>query len=497
MSQPNGNAQAAALAALAMPYALTSPIQAPAPRSRPVRIGIIGAGSAQFSLNVVRDLCLTPALAGSLVCFMDIDPDRLAAIGRLAQRYAAEVGADLRFETTLDRETALRDADFVLNTAAQPHDDEERQRAVWDRHGYYRGLRLPYLNLDLMLGVARDMERICPDAWLLQSGNPVFEGCTLMTRETGVKVVGLCHGHDGYRKIARVLGLDERDIAFEAPGVNHCIWMTQFRYRGEDAYPLIDAWIEHESATSWSTPVTRFSDTQMSRAAVDMYRMLGLFPIGDTPRFGGSQWVSSWWYHPDLATKQRWYGELGGFDSEIGWDHYLDQMNRNLDRIQRAGADRHGKLTDEFSPQHSHEQIVPIMDALANDHQGIFQVNVPNRGALPGIADDVVVEVPALIGRDEIKPIRTTPLPRRLMNRALTPKLLEMELNLEIFLTGDPQAWFHQVLLDHRTRTPEQAIDAMRAVLDLPFNARLRERFGNLDDLMAFAGRDEGGPVER
>ena len=173
--------------------------------SKAVKISIIGAGSAQFSLNVVRDLCLTSGFAGSEIWFMDVNPERLGAIHGLATRYASETGIDLRFKQTLDREEALDDADFVLNTAAQPHDDEELQRSVWEGHGYYRGVRLPYLNLELMLSVARDVERICPDAWLLQSGNPVFEGCTLMSRETGVKIVGLCHGHFGYKKIARIL----------------------------------------------------------------------------------------------------------------------------------------------------------------------------------------------------------------------------------------------------------------------------------------------------
>ena len=462
---------------------------------RPVKIGIIGAGSAQFSLDVVGDLCLTPGFAGSLVTFMDIDEERLAAIDRLARRYAVELGVDLRFERTLNREAALRDADFVVNTAAQSHADEEEQRAVWDRHGYDRGVRFPYFNLELMLSVARDVERVCPDAWLLQSGNPVFEGCTLMTRETGVKAIGLCHGFASYGQIARVLGLDVAGIAFEAPGVNHCVWMTQFRYRGEDAYPLLDAWIEHEAEAYWAKPVTRFSDTQLSRAAVDMYRMFGLFPIGDTPRFGGSQFISSWWYHTDLETKRRWYGSLGGFDSEIGWQGYLSKMEDNLAAIVRAANDGATPVTEALPPKLSGELIVPIMDALANDRVGIFQVNVPNRGAIPGIAADVVVEVPALVSRAGVQPLRLDPLPRRLLNRALVPKILEMELNLEVFQTGDPRAWFHQILLDHRTRDPEQAIAAMRAVLDLPFNARLRERFGDLSELMAFAADEQPVPV--
>jgi alpha-galactosidase len=458
---------------------------APRGAGRPVKIGIIGAGSAQFSLDIVGDLCLAAGFAGSQVTFMDIDEGRLLAIDRLARRYAAELGAELRFERTLDREAALREADFVVNTAAQSHAEEEAQRAVWEAHGYYRGVRIPDPNLGLMLAVARDVERLCPDAWLLQSGNPVFEGCTLMTRETGVKAIGLCHGFAGYRKVARILGLDPAEVAFEAPGVNHCIWMTQFRYKGEDAYPLLDAWIAAEAEAYWARPVAGFSDTHLSRAAIDLYRLVGLLPIGDTPRFGGSQYVSDWWRHTDLETKRRWYGDLGGFDSEIGWQAYLEKVGANLDRIARATADEATPVTEVLPPRVSGELIVPIIDALANDRAGVFQVNVPNRGALPGIADDVVVEVPALVSRGGVQPLRLDPLPRGLMNRVLLPKILEMEINLEIFQTGDVRVWFHQMMLDHRTRTPEQAVAAMRAVLDLPFNARLRERFGDPAEALA------------
>src|SRR5690606_24888450 len=107
---------------------------------------------------------------------------------------------------------------------------------------YYGGVNLGgYANLNLMLGVARAMEQVCPDAWLIQSGNPVFEGCTLMTRETSIKVCGLCHGHYGVYTVARVLGLDvqatvegDPNLNWQAPGLNHNIWLTHFYYKGED-----------------------------------------------------------------------------------------------------------------------------------------------------------------------------------------------------------------------------------------------------------------------
>jgi alpha-galactosidase len=151
---------------------------------RPIKLGVIGAGSATFSLGLVRDLCLAEPLAGSTVTFMDIDEQRLRMIHRLAERYVDELGVDLRFEATLERERALREADFVLNTAlVGGHGQEETWRRLSEEHGYYRGLRTQ-TNLHqyaMMVSVARDIERLCPAAWLIQSSNPVFEGCTVMT----------------------------------------------------------------------------------------------------------------------------------------------------------------------------------------------------------------------------------------------------------------------------------------------------------------------------
>ncbi|PJF24543.1 MAG: alpha-glucosidase/alpha-galactosidase, partial [Phototrophicales bacterium] len=147
--------------------------------STAIKISVIGAGSAQFSLGLVKDLCLTPGLAGSLVSFMDVDLARLEMIEKLARRYAAELGSDLRFERTADRAASLTDADFVINTASVvSHHHQRAIREVTAKHGYYYGGVAfgNHAQLAFMLAVARDMERICPNAWLIQSGNPVFEG---------------------------------------------------------------------------------------------------------------------------------------------------------------------------------------------------------------------------------------------------------------------------------------------------------------------------------
>lgn len=454
--------------------------------SSALRIAVIGAGSAQFSVGLVRDLCLTGSLAGSTIVLMDTDPDRLAIIHALATRYAAELGANLRFEAATDRAAALAGADVVVNTAlAGGHQREEDERALLDGLGYYRGLHPAegfYHQFDLMLAIARDIERICPNAWLIQSSNPVFDGCTLMTRETGVKVVGLCHGpFGGIREIANVLGLDQDKVSFAAPGVNHCVWMTEFRYEGRDAFPLIERWIDEEAEAYWQREPVRYSHTQLSPAAIHMYRFYGALPLGDTSR---AIWPEAWWYHQGLAGKQRWWGEPGGFDSEIGWGRYLEDVQATVRRIAAVAADPGARVTDVFPPRLSGEQIVPIIDALFNDRRGTFIVNVPNRGAMSGIADDVVVEVPALVDGGGIHPTIVGPLPEKVMLGAVAPQVLAMERRLAGFRSGDPSFIMQVLLSEQRTRSWQHAEEVVDALMRMPGNEPMARHYG--------ASRDEG-----
>ena len=115
--------------------------------STAVKIGIIGAGSAQFSLGLVKDICLTESLRGSHITFMDIDEGRLDIIHKLATRYAGQLGADLTFDATDDRKAALQDADFVVNTAYVLGHEVEAQHAQAGRRevrllSFRRQLRL-------------------------------------------------------------------------------------------------------------------------------------------------------------------------------------------------------------------------------------------------------------------------------------------------------------------------------------------------------------------
>ncbi len=433
-----------------------------------VKVTIIGAGSVVFSLGLVKDLCLNEDLKGSKVHFMDINEERLDVVYRLAQRYAEDLGSDLNFARTLDRAESLQEADFVINTATVTHNEYfmKRRRELMAEHGYFYGhTGMPeYHNLQMMLDVAKDVEAIVPDAWILLAGNPVFAGTTLMGRETDVRVCGLCHGHYGYRRVAQTIGLDPDKVRWQAPGLNHNIWLTQFFYEGEDAYPLLDRWIAENIEQYWKDHKGDGVPAQWSPSAIRQYKLYGLFPIGDTPRSGG------WWFHTDLETRMRWYGAGGGGDTPEGRDRILKGKEEKYAQMKAAAYDDEVRPITLFGAEKTREQHVPIIDALVNDNEYRAQVNVINDGALPGLPDDVAVEVPAIVNRGGIQPIRVEPLPNKVMLECIYPGWLRMEQTLEALLSGDKSMLLYGILESHQTRSYEQAEVALEALFDMEPN---------------------------
>jgi alpha-galactosidase len=215
-------------------------------------------------------------------------------------------------------------------------------------------------------------------------------------------------------------------------------------------------------------------EIDLSRAAANMYRIYGLMPIGDTV------WMKyvGWWYHTSLATKRYWFGEpWGGQRSELSWPMYVENQEARVREIAQLAQDTKASLVDALGKTKTHEQQVPIIDGLVNDNEGQFQVNVPNYGALPGVPDNVVVEVPALVNRKGIQPIRVEPLPPKIMITQILPHVLSMERMLLAVKTGDRALLLWNLLDNHATQSYGQAEDVLEAILNLDFNQEMNEYF--------------------
>jgi alpha-galactosidase len=444
------------------------------------KISLIGAGSAVFSLSLIRDLCLTPNLAGSTICFMDINPARLDAAYALCQRYAAEVGAKLELQKTTDRRDALEGANFVINTALTAgHQRLQDGLAIGRKHGYRFGgsyhimhdeaFWINFYQLKLFESVTQDILEICPDAWHLMVANPVLAGITYLGRKyPQAKVVGLCHGFSGVYHLAEALGFDREQITFEIPGVNHFVWLTHLYHKGEDVFPLLDRWIEQEAARYWQD-VRPSSD--VGPKAIDLYRRFGVFPIGDTCTPGGGSWP--WWYHQDAKTEQQWQE-----DPEAWWERHFTGGEKRVTQIEQVAADPKVKVTDHFPPKMSGEVMVPLIESIVCDIPRVIITNIFNSGNfVPGVPADFEVEIPTLVSKRGIQGIQTRSLPKPLQAYLLRDRVAPVNIELEAFETGSKELLLQLILMDPWTRSEEQARALMEDILALPYHEEMRQHF--------------------
>ncbi|MER3487214.1 MAG: hypothetical protein C4307_00020, partial [Chloroflexota bacterium] len=196
----------------------------------PPRIVLIGAGSVTFTRNLLADFLAHPALRGSDLVLHDIDSDRLRTAERMARWTAQALGAEPRIEAHLDRPTALRGADIVVNTIQVGGERATRiDFQVPARYGLrytindtinvggvFRALR----TIPVVLGLTRDMETICPDAWLLNYTNPMSSLMWAIAKSSGVRAVGLCHSvYWSVRRIAHYLGLPPDELEAVSGGI--------------------------------------------------------------------------------------------------------------------------------------------------------------------------------------------------------------------------------------------------------------------------------------
>lgn len=458
------------------------------PESSKIKISIIGAGSAVWSIPVLIDIMLKKSLANADVYLMDIDLDRLKLVYGFAKRYAEEIHSTVKFHMTTDRVEAIRDADFVINSAmAMGHSYYERMREISEKHGYYRGINSVewnmvsdyhtiwgYYQFKLAMSIARDIEEYAPDAWLLNVANPVFELTTLISRKTKVKMIGLCHGHMGFENVIRELKLPKDKVEAEIIGFNHVIWLTKFKVDGEDGYKFLDKWIVTEADKYWKkwreTTANPF-DIDLSPAAIDMYKNYGLLPIGDTVRGG------TWKYHWNLETKKKWYGPYGGPDSEIGWAMYVAFLKMRLYEIYKAITDTSRPLTLLFPPKPSGEQVIELIDSMVTGTPRTFQVNVLNNGSIPGIPDNVAVEMPAVIDDKGVHRKTFPPLPSKIQKYVIYPRMMRMEWALEAFLEGGRDKLFEWLIYDPRTKSTRQVEETIDDLLKMPGNEEMAKHY--------------------
>jgi alpha-galactosidase len=409
------------------------------------KITFIGAGSLGLTEDLVRDILTFPLLQDATLALMDINKERLqfahTAVNKIinAGSYPAKVTA------TLDRADALKDADVVLTTILAGsteiwrHDIEIPKKYSVDTNvgdtrgpsGIFRFLR----TLTPMLDIVRDMEKVCPQAVLLNYTNPMAMLCSALQRQTHIPVTGLCHSVQGTAMmLADWIGAPYDQVTYTCAGINHQAWYLNFRWNGQDAYPLIYKAVT-ERPEVYNEEIVRN----------EMYLALGYYVTESS----GHNSEYNWWFRkrPDLIEKFCLHG--------TGWNpgeyaYILKEYQNNeatwKDQVKSRLA---SPLTAE-DLQRGQEYAAYIINALKGGEMFKFNGNVPNTDLITNLPNGACVEVPVVVDRAGFHPIHVGALPPECALLTQLSSGIE-ELAIQGALTGDPVAIYRAIAHDPLT----------------------------------------------
>ena len=380
-----------------------------------IKMAYIGGGSTRGAGTMASFIHHRGAeFDGSEVVLIDLDSERLALVERLAQKMARARGLDIAITSTTDRRAGLDSCDAVLSSF-RPGGFEARalDERTANRHGLIGqetqgvgGFFMALRAIEVMKGVALDIEAVCPRARVFNYTNPVNVVAQAWTTNTEIPLVSLCEGPIIFtEEIAEAAGLDPTRVSSTMVGLNHACWSVEHTYDGEDLIPYLRAAADERLGPDSSLTL---HEQRILRLAVTMEAI-------------PADYFQYYYWRDEVLAEQLAKPTTRAEDilSWVPgyWEHYAAQAEMD-DPVLDPDRSRGG--INEL------ELAIDAMHAVFNDTGDVLPVNVPNRGSLPGFPDDLVVEVTGRCSAAWIEPLPQRELPRHL--RGLVEMLAEYQI---------------------------------------------------------------------
>ncbi|MHC4871832.1 MAG: alpha-galactosidase [Planctomycetota bacterium] len=440
------------------------------------KITFMGAGSTVFAKNVLGDCMVTPALRDSHIALYDIDGTRLreskamlATLNKNMNKGRCKITSHLGVK---ERKKALKDADYVINAIQvggyKPSTviDFEipakygLKQTIADTlgiGGIFRTLR----TAPVMMDFARDMEKVCPDAWFLNYTNPMSMLTGALLRGTDIKTVGLCHSVQVVgESLLSVFGKNPKylgKIKTKVAGINHMGWLLEITSDGKDIYPEIKKKAKALLAKERKKKATLIPGQNKDKSKyTDLVRLEMMMQFGYYVTESSEHNAE---YHPYFIKDK--YPEL------------IEQYNIPIDEYPRrcvaqiAGWKKQKKeLVGNKKLRHkrTHEYGSFIIEAMETGVPTQIGGNVMNTGLITNLPHNCVVEVPCLVDHNGIQGCHVGDLPEvcAALNRT---SINVQQLTLEAVLKGKRDAIYQAAMLDPHTNS-ELSIDEIRKMCD-------------------------------
>jgi alpha-galactosidase len=414
------------------------------------RICIVGGGSYNWTPIMLRDSAAMKDLSGTIVLH-DIDPAALEDLQRLGRKIMTAAGADFSVEATTDLDEALRGAEFVIVTITTGGlEAMRRDLDIPRKYGIYQsvgdtvgpgGLSRALRNIPVMTEIARAVERVCPNAWLLNLTNPMTTLTRAIGKTTNLKAIGLCHELFGVRStLKQMFDATNEELQMRVAGVNHMIWLLDLKIRGQDGLQMLRDYI----GDGHQIPVRTTGAAGLFPSFRDHWQVkLSLFDIYGYLPAAGDRHVAE--FFPYFLTEATHAGE------DYGVGLTLIEHRYEIARAAQAGTRSAIESADPLAVQRSEEEVIDIIAAIANGRSLHTIVNLPNRGQIDNLPREAVVETMGMVGPAGAYGVCVGALPNAILN-TVHPHVINQEMIVEAALRGDRQLALQALLNDPLVR---------------------------------------------
>ncbi|HBR1905340.1 TPA: 6-phospho-beta-glucosidase [Klebsiella pneumoniae] len=405
-----------------------------------LKIVVIGGGSSYTPELIEGLLNRYHEMPVASLWLVDIEEgkEKVEIIAGLARRMIAKAGLTIEVVATLDRESALRDADFVCSQfragCLDARISDERISLKYGLIGQETnglgGFANACRTIPIALEIAADMERLCPDAWLLNFTNPSGMVTEAILRHSRIKAVGLCNVPVIMQKgIATLLQCaDEKEVVMQVAGLNHFIFVRQILHKGKEWLPEVIAEINagRDPLVPRNIPPFRWPS--------HLLQGLGMIPCA----------YLRYYYMKDDLLRQE-LAEAGGEGTR---GEVVKQLEKILfDQYRDPHLAVKPKALEGRGGQYYSEAACELMNAIYNDKRIIMHVNTRNNGAISGLPDDCAVEVSSLITASGPLPLNVAPFPEDTLRLLQLMKSFE-RLTIEAALTGNRHTAWRALMLN-------------------------------------------------
>lgn len=401
---------------------------------------VIGGGSSYTPELIEGLLNRYHEMPVASLWLVDIEEgkEKVEIIAGLARRMIAKAGLTIEVVATLDRESALRDADFVCSQfragCLDARISDERISLKYGLIGQETnglgGFANACRTIPIALEIAADMERLCPDAWLLNFTNPSGMVTEAILRHSRIKAVGLCNVPVIMQKgITTLLQCaDEKEVVMQVAGLNHFIFVRQILHKGKEWLPEVIAEINagRDPLVPRNIPPFRWPS--------HLLQGLGMIPCA----------YLRYYYMKDDLLRQE-LAEAGGEGTR---GEVVKQLEKILfDQYRDPHLAVKPKALEGRGGQYYSEAACELMNAIYNDKRIIMHVNTRNNGAISGLPDDCAVEVSSLITASGPLPLNVAPFPEDTLRLLQLMKSFE-RLTIEAALTGNRHTAWRALMLN-------------------------------------------------